>query len=42
MENVVGFEVAAAFLDSFGGVTMDLVRASHDAFANAARNIVSS
>lgn len=42
MENVVGFEVAAAFLDSFGGVTMDLVRASHDVFANAARNIVSS
>lgn len=42
MENVVGFEVAAAFLDSFGGVTMDLVRASHDAFANAARNIISS
>ncbi len=42
MENVVGFEIAAAFLDSFGGVTMDVVRASHDAFANAARNIISS
>ena len=42
MENVVGFEVATAFLDAFGGVTMDLVRASHDAFANAARNIISS
>lgn len=42
MENVVGFEIAAAFLDSFGGVTMDLVRASHDAFTNAARNIISS
>lgn len=42
MENVVGFEVAAAFLDSFGGVTMDLVRASHDAFATAGRNIISS
>jgi chorismate synthase len=42
MENAVGFEVAAAFLDSFGGVTMDLVKASHDAFANAARNIISS
>lgn len=42
MENVVGFEVAAAFLDSFGGVTMDVVRASHDAYADAARNIISS
>jgi chorismate synthase len=42
MENAVGFEVAAAFLDSFGGVTMDLVRASHDAYASAARTIISS
>ncbi len=42
MENVVGFEIAACFLDSFGGVTMDLVRASHDAFATGARNIISS
>jgi len=42
MENVVGFEIASAFLDSFGGVTMDVVRASHDAFADAARNIISS
>ena len=42
MENVVGFEVAVAFLHAFGGATMDMVWASHDAYANAARNIISS
>lgn len=41
MENVVGFEVAVAFLHAFGGATMDMVWASHDAYANAARNIIS-
>jgi chorismate synthase len=42
MENVVGFEIATAFLDAFGGTTMDMVRASHDAFASAARKITPS
>lgn len=42
MENVVGFEIAAAFLESFGGATMEVVRAAHNAFANAARKIVPS
>ncbi len=42
MENVVGFEIAAAFLQSFGGSTMEMVRASHDAFASAAREITPS
>ena len=42
MENAVGFEIAAAFLDSFGGSTIELVRASHDAFAESARNIIPS
>ena len=42
MENVVGFEVAVAFLHTFGGATMEMVRASHDAYANAARNIIST
>lgn len=42
MENVVGFEIATCFLDSFAGATMSMVRASHDAFADAARNIISS
>ena len=41
MENVVAFEVAAAFLDSFGGDTLQVVRAAHDAFADAARRISS-
>jgi chorismate synthase len=42
MENAVGFEIASAFLDSFGGSTMDMIRASHDAFADAARKITPS
>ena len=42
MENVVGFEIAVAFLESFGGSTMEVVRAAHDAFADAARKIVPS
>ncbi|HIB01231.1 MAG TPA: chorismate synthase, partial [Phycisphaerales bacterium] len=42
MENAVGFEIASAFLDSFGGATMDMVRASHDSFADAARKIIPS
>jgi chorismate synthase len=42
MENVIGFEIAAAFLDSFGGATMEMVHASHDAFADAARKIIPS
>ncbi|MDP7004605.1 MAG: chorismate synthase [Phycisphaerales bacterium] len=42
MENVVGFEIASAFLDSFGGATMRMVRASHDAFAADARKIIPS
>jgi chorismate synthase len=42
MENAIGFEIAAVFLTSFGGATMEMVRASHDAFANAARKITPS
>lgn len=42
MENVVGFEIAAAFLETFSGATMEMVRASHDAYAAAVRNIISS
>ncbi len=42
MENVVAFEIAGAFLDSFGGATMKIVRAAHGAFADAARKIVPS
>jgi chorismate synthase len=42
MENVVGFEIAVAFLESFGGSTIEVVRAAHDAFADAARKIVPS
>ncbi len=42
MENVVGFEVAAAFLDSFSGSTMSMVHASHKAYLSAARKILSS
>ncbi len=42
MENVVGFEIATAFLDAFGGTTMDMVRASHNAFVSAARKITPS
>ena len=42
MENVVGFEIAKVFLETCGGSTMEMVKASHDAYANAARNIVPS
>lgn len=42
MENAVGFEIASVFLTSFGGATMKMVRASHDAFAEAARKIIPS
>ena len=42
MENAIGFEIASTFLDSFGGATMDVVRAAHDAFAAAARKIIPS
>jgi chorismate synthase len=42
MENAIGFEIAAVFLASFGGATMEMVRASHDAFASAARKITPS
>ena len=42
MENVVGFEVAVAFLESFGGATMDVIRTAYDAFAESARKIVPS
>ena len=39
MENAVGFEIAVAFLDAFGGATMEMVRASHDAYVDAVRKI---
>jgi chorismate synthase len=39
MENAVGFEIAAAFLDAFSGATMEMVRASHDAYVDAVRKI---
>lgn len=42
MENVVAFEIASAFLTSFSGTTMDMVRASFDAYATRARNIIQS
>jgi chorismate synthase len=42
MENAVGFEIASVFLTSFGGATIEMVRASHDAFAEAARKIIPS
>jgi len=42
MENAVGFEIASAFLDAFGGVTMEVVRASHDAFVGKAKAITPS
>ncbi len=42
MENIIGFEIASAFLDSFGGATIDIVRASHDMFATTARKIIPS
>jgi len=42
MENVVGFEIASAFLDSFGGATMHVVGAAHQAHTESARKIVPS
>jgi chorismate synthase len=42
MENVVGFEIASAFLDTFSGATMGMVRASHNAYVKAAKEISSS
>jgi chorismate synthase len=42
MENAIGFEIAAVFLETFSGATMEMVRASHDAFAVAARKITPS
>ncbi|MDP7008887.1 MAG: chorismate synthase [Phycisphaerales bacterium] len=40
MENVVGFEIASAFLDAFGGSTMQMVHASFDAYCKAAREMI--
>jgi len=37
MENAVGFEIARAFLEKFGGDTMHEVRAGHEGFMRAAR-----
>jgi chorismate synthase len=37
MQHAVGFEVARAFLEKFGGDSWDQVRASHDRFMAAAR-----
>jgi chorismate synthase len=42
MENAVGFEIASAFLETFGGATMAMVHASHAAYVEAARKIASS
>ncbi len=42
MENVVGFEIAAAFLNTFGGATMEMVRSSHASYVDAARKIIRS
>ncbi|MBC8202116.1 MAG: chorismate synthase [Planctomycetes bacterium] len=42
MENAIGFEIAAVFLETFSGATLEMVRASHDAFADAARKITPS
>ncbi|MBC8202313.1 MAG: chorismate synthase [Planctomycetes bacterium] len=42
MENAVGFEIAAAFLDTFSGATMRMVRASYDAYRESAKEISSS
>jgi chorismate synthase len=42
MENVVGFEIATAFLDAFGGSTVETVRASYESYCEAARKIIPS
>jgi chorismate synthase len=39
LENVVAFEIAAAFLAKFGGDSMAQLRASHDAFLELARRL---
>ncbi len=39
MENVVGFEVARAFLEKFGGDTMDEVGANYRSFLEQARSL---
>ena len=39
MQHVVGFEIARAFLEKFGGDSWDQVRASHDRFLSAARSL---
>ena len=39
MQHVVGFEIARAFLEKFGGDSWDQVRASHDRFMAAARSM---
>jgi chorismate synthase len=39
LENVAAFEVAAAFLDKFGGDTLDEVRSAYERFLAAARSL---
>jgi chorismate synthase len=39
MQHAVGFEIARAFLEKFGGDSWDQVRASHDRFMSAARSL---
>ncbi len=39
MQHAVGFEVARAFLEKFGGDSWDQVRASYDRFLSAARSL---
>jgi len=39
MQHAVGFEIARAFLEKFGGDSWDQVRASHDRFLSAARSL---
>jgi chorismate synthase len=39
MENVVGFEIARAFVEKFAGDTMHELRASYDAYLDLARQL---
>jgi hypothetical protein len=39
MENVVGFEIARAFVEKFAGDTMRELRASYDAYLDLARRL---
>ncbi len=39
MENVVGFEIARAFLEKFGGDTLTEVRAGYDGYLDLARRL---